>query len=94
MVLPQVFLVWKEFGDPAPAGKRGVRERAAETCQSPRNANLKEYLDVALEKLEDRIAASISKNLHEFRSFISAELGALNDRVRDLERHVEQYGSE
>ena len=73
-----------ESDDPAPAGKRGARERASDTCQSPRNTNLKEYLGVALEKLEDRITASISKDLHEFRSLISAELGALKDRVRDL----------
>ena len=83
-----------ESGDPAPSGKRGARERDSEPSSSPRNSNLKQYLDAALEKLEDRLTSSISKDLHEFRGLISTELGALNDRVRDLERHVEERDGE
>ena len=84
-----------ESGDSAPAGKRGAREReSAESSPSYRNTNLKAYLDVALDKLEDRITASISRDLHEFRELFAAEISALNDRVRDLERHVEERDSE
>lgn len=83
-----------ESGDSAPAGKRGARERDPHLSPSPRNTNLRQYLDDALEKLEERLTASISKDLHEFRGLISAELSALNDRVRDLERHVEEKDCE
>ena len=84
-----------ESGDSAPAGKRGARERdSPEPSPTPRSSNLKSYLDTALEKLENRITSSISKDLHEFRELISSELGALSDRVRDLERHVEERDNE
>ena len=79
-----------ESGDPTPAGKRGARERELEPSPTPRNNNMKQYLDAALEKLEDRLTASISRDLHEFRELVSAELSALSGRVRDLERHVEE----
>ena len=79
-----------ESGDQAPAGKRGAPEPESSRSPAPRNiSGMKEYLEVALEKLEDRITSSISKDLHEFRELITTELGALTDRVRDLERHVE-----
>ncbi|KAF0304645.1 hypothetical protein FJT64_020572 [Amphibalanus amphitrite] len=81
-----------ESGDPAPAGKRGARDPGR--SPTPRNSNVKEYLETALEQLETRMMASISKDLHEFRAFITAELGALTDRVRDLERHVEERDCE
>ncbi|KAF0302835.1 hypothetical protein FJT64_025094 [Amphibalanus amphitrite] len=38
--------------------------------------------------------SSISKDLHEFREIVAAEISALNDRVRDLERHVEERDNE
>lgn len=58
---------------------------------SPRgNSSLKQYLDDALENLEDRLTASISRDLHDFREVISSEVSALNDRIRDLEQHVEE----
>ncbi|KAF0302585.1 hypothetical protein FJT64_025316 [Amphibalanus amphitrite] len=80
-----------ESGDPAPAGKRG----ALEPGRSPSaRTNVKEYLETALEQLETRMMSSISKDLHDFREFITSELGALNDRVRDLERHVEEKDCE
>ena len=80
-----------ESGDQAPAGKRGAPEPESSRSPTPRNiSSMKEYLEVALEKLEDRITSSISKDLHEFRELIMTELGALTDRVRDLERHVEE----
>ncbi|KAF0295751.1 hypothetical protein FJT64_006732 [Amphibalanus amphitrite] len=79
-----------ESGDPAPAGKRGARERDSEPSPSPRNTSMRQYLDDALEKLEERLSSSISRDLHEFRELVSSELSALTDRVRDLERHVEE----
>ena len=80
-----------ESGDHAPAGKRGAPEPESRRSPAPHNiADMKEYLEVALEKLENRITASISNDLHEFRELVTTELGALTDRVRDLERHVEE----
>ena len=62
---------------------------------SPRgNSSLKQYLDDALESLEDRLTASISRDLHEFREIISSEVSALNDRIKDLEQHVEEKDNE
>ena len=74
-----------ESGDQAPAGKRGAPEPESSRSPTPRNiSSMKEYLEVALEKLENRITASISRDLHEFRELITTELRALTDRVRDL----------
>ena len=83
-----------ESGDLAPAGKRGARDRDLEKSRSPASGNVREYLETALEKLETQIMTSISKELHEFRELISSELSALNERVRDLERHIEERDGE
>ncbi|KAF0297227.1 hypothetical protein FJT64_005301 [Amphibalanus amphitrite] len=83
-----------ESGDLAPAGKRGARgEPSGGPGRSPSatgNKNLREHLDAAIDGLENRIMASLSRDLHEFRETLSAEIARLNDRVRDLERHVEE----
>ena len=74
------------------AASTGSKVDAARSHRpSPRgNSNLKQYLDDALENLEDRLTASISRDLHDFREVISSEVSALNDRIRDLEQHVEE----
>ena len=84
-----------ESGDPAPAGKRGAREPSAETARSPSvltggSRNFRECLDTAIEGLESRIMLSLSRDLHDFRETLSAEVSRLNERLRDLERHVEE----
>ena len=82
-----------ESGDTAPAGKRGARDRNDEPGRSPStpsNRNFKEYLETAIDGLESRIMGSISRDLHEFRDTLTAEIAKLNDRLSDLERHVEE----
>ena len=81
-----------ESGDPAPAGKRS-REFSGGPARSPSSrsgGDLKAYLENALDGLEGRLMASFSQELHEFRASLTAELEKLNERVRDLERHVEE----
>ena len=84
-----------ESGDPAPPGKRGARDLSAKSVQSPSTLtgrNFKDRLDTAIEGLEDRIMVSLSRELHEFRETVTAEVEKLNNRVKDLERHVEERG--
>ncbi|KAF0310934.1 hypothetical protein FJT64_001866 [Amphibalanus amphitrite] len=85
-----------ESGDPAPAGKRGARQSSGDTSRSPAapgNRGFKEYLETAIEGLENRIMSSLSQELHEFRESLSTEISRLQDRVKDLETHVEERDS-
>ena len=78
-----------ESGDPAPPGKRGARD----SSRSPSTfggRSFKELLDDAIEGLESRITLSLSRDLHEFRETLTTEIDKLNQRVKDLERHVEE----
>ena len=61
---------------------------------TPTRSSIKEYLETAIDKLEDRITTSISKDLHEFRECITTEISALHKRVKDLETHVEEKDNE
>ena len=82
-----------ESGDPAPAGKRGARELSGEPARSPSTLggrNFKEHLENAIDGLESRLMTLFSRELHEFRDSLAADIDKLNDRVRDLERHVEE----
>ena len=82
-----------ESGDPAPAGKRGARERRGEPGRSPSapgDRTFKESLDTAFEDLENRVMLLLSRELHEFRERLTADIERLNSRVHDLERHVEE----
>lgn len=81
-----------ESGDQAPAGKRGALERDPDSGGSPAHFNRrwKEYLDSALEDLQERILSSISRDIHEFNEGVLSKLNAMDDRLRDLERHVEE----
>ena len=81
-----------ESGDQAPAGKRGAMERDPDSGSSPAHFNRrwKEYLDSALEDLQQRMLSSISRDIHEFNEGILSKLNAMDDRLRDLERHVEE----
>ena len=82
-----------ESGDPAPAGKRGARERGAGPGLSPSatsSRNLKEVMETAMDDLEARIMTALSRELHEFRELFMAEITRVNDRLRDLEQHVEE----
>ncbi|KAF0302330.1 hypothetical protein FJT64_025580 [Amphibalanus amphitrite] len=82
-----------ESGDPTPAGKRGARDRNGEPTRSPSTfsgRNFKDHLDAAIEGLESRITLSLSRDLHEFRETLATEIDRLNERVRDLEKHVEE----
>ncbi|KAF0310578.1 hypothetical protein FJT64_018444 [Amphibalanus amphitrite] len=44
----------------------------------------------AFDELERRVTQSLLRDLHEFRACLSAEIEKLSDRVKDLERHVEE----
>ena len=79
-----------ESGDSAPANKRGARGELGRSPSAAGNKNLREHLDAAIDGLEDRLMASLSRDLHEFRETLSAKIAELDDRVRDLERHVEE----
>ena len=80
-----------ESGDAAPAGKRGARELGGGPARSPSiRSDFREYLENAVDGLEGRLMASFSRELHEFRASLTAELDKLNERVRTLERHVEE----
>ena len=86
-----------ESGDPAPAGKRGARERSGEPSRSPsalssrsNSRSFRDELDAAVEDLEQRVTLSLSRDLHEFRERMSAQIEKLLGRVTDLEQHVEE----
>ena len=81
-----------ESGDSTPATKRGARERGGEPARSPatsRDRSLKESMEIAFDDLKRRITQSLLRDLHEIRASLSAEIEKLGDRVKDLERHVE-----
>ena len=80
-----------ESGDPAPAGKRGAGERAGGLSPSAAGSrNFKETMVVAMDDLEERIMAALSRELHEFRDIFMAEISKVNTRLKDLEQHVEE----
>ncbi|KAF0298595.1 hypothetical protein FJT64_004048 [Amphibalanus amphitrite] len=82
-----------ESGDPMPAGKRGARDRNGEPARSPSTfggRSFKDHLDAAIEGLESRVTLSLSRDLHEFRETLMTEIDKLNERVKDLEKHVEE----
>ena len=82
-----------ESGDSAPAGKRGARERSGEPGRSPSalsSRSVNDRLDAAIDGLESRVMLALSRELHEFRESIGAEISRLNVRVKDLEQHVEE----
>ena len=88
-----------ESGDQAPAGKRGARERSDEPTRSPSALNSKstrsfrDERDAAVEDLELRVTTSLSRDLHDFRERMSAQIERLLNRVQDLDHHVEQRDS-
>ena len=82
-----------ESGDAAPAGKRGARDRGGAPGRSPSSRDdrtFKECLETAIDNLESRITVSLSRDLHDFREALSAEIGKLHERVSDLEKYVEE----
>ena len=83
-----------ESGDAAPAGKLRARERFGEPSRSPAAAHVsrsvKDYLEDAMEQLENRVSASLSRDLHEFRSTVLIQMEAFENRLKDLEKHVEE----
>ena len=81
-----------ESGDQAPSGKRGAVDRDCDLGSSPAHFNRrwKEYLDKALDELQERIVSSISRDIHEFNESIQSRLCAMDERISHLERHVEE----
>ena len=75
-----------ESGDSAPARKRGARD----SSRSPSTRSVRDIVDDAIEGLESRVTLSLSRDLHEFRETLATEIEKLSERVRDLERHVEE----
>ena len=83
-----------ESGDsPAPMGKRGALDRGGEPSRTPpappARGSLKEHFDDALEKLEGRLTAFMSGELHELRIAFQSQFEGFNARLTDLEKHVE-----
>lgn len=84
-----------ESGDPAPAGKRGAVERDVDPASPAQfSRRWKEYLENALDDLQQRVTASISRDFHEFSDGVYSKLTAMDERIRDLERHVEEKDCE
>ena len=82
-----------ESGDPAPAGKRGAGGRGAGPGLSPvatGNRNFMDVMETAMADLKARIMEALSRKLHEFRELFMAEITRVNNRLRDLEQHVEE----
>ena len=80
-----------ESGDSAPAGKRGAMEGGVESGRSPAlNRVVRECIEAAFDELESKMMVSISRDLHECKTTLTAEIGRLGERLRDLERHVEE----
>ena len=86
-----------ESGDPTPARKRGARDRSGEPTRSPpalssssTSRSFRDELDAAVEGLEHRVTESLSRDLHEFRERVTAEIEKLFERVKYLEQHVEE----
>ena len=59
-----------ESGDSLPAGKRGTHDRASPSV----TRSMKEYVDVALDNLEQRLIATLSKELHDFKDTFQNQL--------------------
>ena len=73
--------------------KRGATEPSGGTGHSPAalsSRSFREHLEVTIDSLESRIMASLSRDFHELRETLSTEISRLNDRVADLERHIEE----
>ena len=52
--------------------------------------SLRESLDDAIEGLESRVMASFSRDLYEIRETLMEEIRKLRDRVKDLEKRLEE----
>ncbi|XP_043247277.1 uncharacterized protein LOC122394453 [Amphibalanus amphitrite] len=70
-----------ESGRSAPAESRGVEE--AMRSPTPQNSGVGAKVDNVLQLL-----ASISQEQHDFRTFVTSQFRALNDRLRELELRV------
>ena len=83
-----------ESGDIAPAGKRGARERGGDHFHSSSpGSKVKDQLDAAIDDFENRMTSMLSRDFHELRVTLKAEIDKLSGRVRDLEVHVEERDS-
>ena len=74
-----------ESGDSAPAEKKTAQSPSASAI----TRSLKDYMNDALERLENRINASLSRELHEFREVFQNQFEVFAEKLRDLEKHVE-----
>ena len=79
-----------ESGDSLPAGKRWTHDRTSPSVTS----SMKEYVDVALDNLEQRLISTLSKELHDFRDTFQSQLEAFEKRIKDLEEHMEDKDKE
>ena len=77
-----------ESGDAAPSRKRGKMPDQSPSVVGGRG--FKECLETAIDNLESRLMVSFSKDLHDFRETLASEVDRLHERVKDLERHVEE----
>lgn len=84
-----------ESGDALPAGKRGVYRRG-ELGRSPGQCteSVKERVEIMLQDFESRIVGNISRDLHELRDVIQAQLDSFEARIKELESHVEEKDNE
>ena len=83
-----------ESGDITPAGKRGARERGGDHFHgSSPGSKFKDQLDAAIDDFENRMTSMLSRDFHELRVTLKAEIDKLSGRVRDLEVHVEERDS-
>lgn len=79
-----------ESGDSLPAGKRWTHDRTSPSVTS----SMKEYVEVALDNLEQRLVSTLSKELHDFKDTFQIQLEAFEKRIKDLEEHMEDKDKE
>ena len=73
-----------ESGDSAPLGKR----RPPDSSPRQSRGEVKALIDDAIEGIEDRLSVFLSKELHEFKNSLLSKFEALDNRIQDLEEHV------
>ena len=78
------------YGEPLTGARDDPGSELGRSPSAIGSRNLREHLDAAIDGLETRIMTSLSRDRHEFRETLSAEIIRLNDRVRGLGRHVEE----
>ena len=58
------------------------------TGTMPSQSDVKGFVEVAIDKMEEKIKTLLSEEIHELKEVFQAEFEKLNKRIEDLEKHV------